>query len=233
MLFLPGLTQSISEFRQLTAALRRKFRVIAADLPGSGKSGPQPRDYTPAYYENDARAFLALLRKLNATPAHLVGFSDGGEVELLMAVRDPSAVRSVAAWGAAGEISASAETLETFYNLIDAPIEPLQDFSASLKSTYGEMNARLMVRGAVTAWRGILADGGSISRSEAGSIHCPTLLIVGEDDQLCLPQSVSALARSIPRGEFIEVKDEGHALHIRRGEWLVSTMLDWLAQKDR
>ena len=78
VLFLPGWSESIEEFADLRRTLARNFRVIAADLPGSGKSGPQPRSYTPTYYDDDARAFLALLKSLDAAPAHLAGFSDGG-----------------------------------------------------------------------------------------------------------------------------------------------------------
>jgi pimeloyl-ACP methyl ester carboxylesterase len=45
-----------------------------------GRSGPQPRTYTPSYYEDAAAVFLAMLEALDASPAHLVGFSDGGDI---------------------------------------------------------------------------------------------------------------------------------------------------------
>jgi valacyclovir hydrolase len=61
------------------------YKVIAAGLPGSGRSEPLPRAYTATYYEDDARSFTALLEHLETGPAYLVGFSDGGEVALLMA----------------------------------------------------------------------------------------------------------------------------------------------------
>src|SRR5215218_10000008 len=79
LLLLPGWGGTIDELAQLRETLSANFRVIAADLPGSGKSGPQPRTYTPTYYQDDAPVFLALLDGIGASPAHLVGFSDGGE----------------------------------------------------------------------------------------------------------------------------------------------------------
>src|SRR5262245_52885713 len=85
VLLLPGWGGTIQEFVPLRETLAANYRVIAADLPGSGKSGPQPRTYTPAYYEEDARLFLAMLDAIDAPQAHLVGFSDGGEYGLLMA----------------------------------------------------------------------------------------------------------------------------------------------------
>ena len=80
VLVLPGFAGSIEEFAALREALvTAGYRVIAADLPGSGRSEPQPRAYTATYYEDDARSFAALLQHLATGPAHLIGFSDGGD----------------------------------------------------------------------------------------------------------------------------------------------------------
>src|SRR5712691_13400173 len=90
VLVLPGLFGSIEEFSGLRDALvMAGYQVIAADLPGSGRSEPQPRAYTATYFEDDARSFAALLQHLGTGPAHLMGASDGGEVSLLMAALTP------------------------------------------------------------------------------------------------------------------------------------------------
>ncbi len=104
--------------------------MIAADVPGSGRSGPQPRTYTPSYYHDDARVFLAMLDSVVASPACLVGFSDGGEYALLMATQRPEAVRSVVTWGSVGALPQAPELTEAFSALIDDPIPPLAAFSA-------------------------------------------------------------------------------------------------------
>jgi valacyclovir hydrolase len=46
------------------------------------------------------RAFAALLDYLAVGPTHLLGFSDGGEVVLLMAAQTPEIARSAVAWRA-------------------------------------------------------------------------------------------------------------------------------------
>jgi valacyclovir hydrolase len=80
VLLLPGFTLSIADLQSLRDALMPRYRVVAADLPGSGKSGPQPRVFTASYHDEDARSFLALLEQLRATPAHLVGSATGESV---------------------------------------------------------------------------------------------------------------------------------------------------------
>jgi valacyclovir hydrolase len=228
-LLLPGWGGAIAELAPVRAALEPRFRVIAADLPGSGKSGPQPRTYTPAYYQEDAVAFLALLAAIGASPAHLVGFSDGGEYALLMAASQPDAVRSVATWGAAGSLGTDPALADPMATLVDDPIPPMRDFSAYMKATYGEANARVMTQSAARAFRTIMEAGGDLSRSRAASIACPALLITGEHDFLATPALVAAMADAIPNGEFLEAKGAGHPVHHEQPAWLAETVVGWLS----
>ena len=231
VLLLPGWGGTIDEFAQLRAALAQKFRVIAADVPGSGKSGPQPRTYTPTYYQDDVPVLLSMLDAIGASPAHLVGFSDGGEYELLMSAVRPNAVRSVVTWGSAGSLGTNVQMADAMSTLIDSPIPPMADFSAYMKATYGEANARIMTQSAAKSFRAIMEAGGDISRSRAASISCPALLIAGEHDFLATPALVSELAGAIPRGEFLEAKGASHPIHHEQPDWLVETVVGWLAKQ--
>jgi valacyclovir hydrolase len=232
VLLLPGWAGSIEEFAPLRAALSPKFRVIAADLPGSGKSEPQPRNYPPTYYHDDARGFLALIEHLSATPAHLVGFSDGGEVGLVMAEQKPDAARSLFTWGAAGQIPATADgMLEAMENIVDNPIEPMKEFSQYLKVAYGEENARSMAASFASALRAIIRSGGDISRANAARIVCPALLATGEQDFVATPALVSEIAQAIGHAEFVEVRAASHAIHHEQPDWLVTTASNWLSRQ--
>lgn len=231
LLLIPGWSLSIEDMGLVRQALAPHYRVIAADAPGSGKSGPQPREYTASYYEDDARSFLALLEKLGAVPAHIVGFSDGGEYALIMAELEPAAVRSIVVWGAAGQQGAPAPMIEALGQIVDNPIPPLQEFSDYLKSTYGENNARIMSRSVAKAWGEIVAAGGDMSRKRAGEIACPALLITGEHDFLAPPAVVSELAGAMQKAEFIEAKDASHTVHHEQPDWLAKTIADWLAKR--
>jgi len=231
VLLLPGWGGTIDELAQLRETLAPKFRVIAADVPGSGKSGPQPRTYTPTYYQDDAPVLLAMLDAIGASPAHLAGFSDGGEYALLMAALKPSAVRSVVTWGSAGSLGNNLEMADVMSSLVDDPIPPMSEFSAYMKAAYGEANARVMAQSAAKAFRAIMEAGGDISRSRAASISCPALLIAGEHDFLATPALVSEMARAIPNGEFLEAKGASHAVHEEQPGWLAETVAGWLSKR--
>ena len=230
VLFLPGWSESIDEFASLRGALAAQFRVISADLPGSGRSGPQPRAYPPTYYHDDASSLHALIERLGTGSAHVVGFSDGGEIALVMAEQDAPAVRSVSAWGAAGSIAAPEETIDMFAALIDSPAPGMEGFSEHLKAKYGIDNARKMTRNVAAAWRAILSGGGDIARAGVGTITAPTLLITGEEDFLAPPPVVSEFAAAIPGARFEEVKGAGHSVHESHGAWLNQTILEFIRE---
>jgi len=231
VLLIPGWAGSVESMRFLSAKLAANYRVIAADPPGSGQSGPQPRTYTKSYYHDDARSFLALLESLSAGPAHLVGFSDRGEYELVMAEMQPGAVRSIAAWGTAGQLQAPPEMIDAFATMIDSPFEAMEGLSEYLKATYGEANARIMAQSTANAYSEIIAAGGDISLSRAGEISCPVLLIAGEHDFVATPALVTQLVAAIPGVQYMEVKGASHEVQATHEEWLTQTIVDWLAKQ--
>ena len=198
VLVLPGFAGSIEEFAALREALvTAGYRVIAADLPGSGRSEPQPRAYPATYFEDDARSFAALLQHLAIGPAHLMGFSDGGEISLLMAALTPGVARSVVTWGAAGVLNDPGGRLgEAMYNVVDHPIPPLQEFRDYLIATYGEANARAMTQSMVSCPHATSSRTVATSASQKRAISpAPVLLIAGEHDIFAPPALASQLSR--------------------------------------
>lgn len=229
VLLLPGWAGSIIEFDRLRRELSLGFRVIAADLPGSGRSEPQPRQYAPTFYLDDAQTFRTLLDVLDVDAAHLVGFSDGGEVALLMASLESGRALSVVTWGAAGQVIApAAGQLDAIENVVDYPIEPLIDLAAHLVDAYGVGNARAMASSWGHALRAIVDSGGDISLSRAMDIRCPSLLLTGTDDPVCPPSLVRKMADAMPRSAFREVPGAAHDVHRSHARWLTSTIATWL-----
>lgn len=231
VLLLPGITDNIGKHERLRDALAQRFRVIAADLPGSGRSGPQPRRYHADYYTEDALAFAALLHERGAIPAHVVGFSDGGEVALLLAALSPRTVRSVVAWGAAGVAHDPGGRIRSaFRNVVDQPEPGWEDYRNYLISIYGEDIARATTRSFTDAWDAIVAAGGDIGRSRANQIACAVLLIHGEKDWVVSRALAGELASQIHEVETIEVEGVGHGVHEERPQWFIDTVTEWLTK---
>jgi pimeloyl-ACP methyl ester carboxylesterase len=230
VLLIPGWGGSIRDLDEIREALIPKYRVIAADPPGSGRSNPQPRTYTISYLEDDAHAFLAMLEELHVPRVHVIGYSDGGEYALLMARNTPDSIRSIVAWGAAGQFLPSTGLLDAWAELVDHPIPALREFSDYLRGAYGEANARIMIRSHAQSLRAIADAGGDVSRSKASTITCPALLIVGQNDFMAPPALVADMAGAVKHARFVEVAGAPHAVHRERPGWLVDEIVSWLAE---
>lgn len=231
VLLLPGFSDRIENHNTLRELLARDYRVIAADLPGSGRSRPQPRRYHPKYLEDDAMAFVALLQDRVSGPAHVLGHSDGGEVALLMAAMEPANLSSVLTWGAQGSVSdLDGQVTAIFRNAVDSPDPPYIDYRDYLIATYGEHNARAMTQSFADAITAIEKTGGDICRSRAHKITCPTLLLVGQHDPFVSKAAIDELAGRIPVAEAIEVEAAGHGIHEDQPVWFAATVLNWLAR---
>ena len=73
------------------------FRVIAVDSRGHGRSTRSPQPFS---YELMASDVVALLDALHVPRADLVGWSDGGIIGLVLAIRHPERLHRVFAFGA-------------------------------------------------------------------------------------------------------------------------------------
>ncbi len=97
LLLLHGNGDNISAFRHNIPALARHYRVLALDSRAHGQS-VDPADSLS--FEQLADDCAALLTHLRLDSVNVVGWSDGGIVALLLALRHPAKVRRLVASGA-------------------------------------------------------------------------------------------------------------------------------------
>lgn len=215
VLLLPGLTTGIDDLAGIRTFLVSKgFRVIAADLPGSGKSLPQPRVYDTDYYATDAARVGRLIEGLGIAPAHIVGMSDGGETALLLAATEPKLVRSVYSIGAIGVLDdPKGETVELFRTVVDNPSENAVGYSKYLIEQYGKDNARIATQSVAEAFHTIVERGGSISRDLAHKITAPIMFIAGENDPFVPTKEAIAMKSRILDAHLVVVPGAGHTVH--------------------
>jgi len=97
LVLIHGNGQSIVNMQFQIAYFAQNYRVIVADNRGHGKSGLGTDRLTYLQMEED---YNALLDQLGVTGAYVVGWSDGGILALLLAIKHPDKVRKMAIMGA-------------------------------------------------------------------------------------------------------------------------------------
>jgi pimeloyl-ACP methyl ester carboxylesterase len=70
--------------------------------------------------------------------------------------------------------------------------------------------------------------GRSDSRPTLGSIRCPTLVLVGEDDELTPPERAAEIAGGIAGARLVTVPQSGHVSTLERPEEVTRALLQWL-----
>lgn len=185
--------------------LKPYYRVLAPSRRGYGRSGPKPRIYGPDFYRRDAEDIAAWLDALEVKQAHIIGYSDGGEVAVLLPIIRPDLVKSVAAWGAVGFFTPD----------LRARVQqkwPPSWVSDHTRALHGPQYIDQMVRGWVDGVEAIIDSGGNVSLNEAHAIACPFLLMLGEDDMLNPEHLGRMLVDRTPNGR-LEMFHCGHPIH--------------------
>ena len=97
LILLHGNGEDSDYFQHQMAFFSVKYRVIAVDTRGHGKSPRGEAPFTLTQFVEDLHDFMAEHR---IEKAHLLGFSDGGNIALLFALKYPSLVERLILNGA-------------------------------------------------------------------------------------------------------------------------------------
>lgn len=101
LLLIHGGLSSIKDVGIIIPELSKKFRVIAVDCPGYGRS----EQADSLSYQLMADYFSKMIDLLKLDSVYVVGYSDGGNVALLLAADRPDKVKKTAAFAAASNTS--------------------------------------------------------------------------------------------------------------------------------
>ena len=98
LLLMPGSFQATDAMKSWVAAFAAKRAVIVFDQQGHGRTADTSRKMSYEQFADDA---AALLRALKVERADVMGYSQGGEVALQLALRHPTLVNKVVSMSAA------------------------------------------------------------------------------------------------------------------------------------
>ncbi|WP_378742018.1 alpha/beta fold hydrolase [Nocardia brasiliensis] len=193
-------------FEPAVAGLAENFRVYRMDRRGHGRT---PDVEGPISYDLMAQDTIAFLDKVVGGSAHLVGYSDGAIVALLVAIRRPDLVRKLVS------ISGNFHHDGLLPGVLDGFTheEPMRRLAAR----YGEVSPDGAEHFGVVADKLIRMARAepTLTVEELGGITSRTLVIAADDDAMSLEHTI-ALYRAIPNSELAIVPGTSHLLVVEK-----------------
>lgn len=212
--------------------LATRFRVIAVDHRGHGKSPAPAGPYTVADLGQDV---LALLDSLGVESAHLVGLSLGGAVAQWIAARHPDRVDSLsllatsAAFAPPEPWAERARAVRTDGVAAIAPTVVGRWFTPALAERDPELVARHVAMVAATPDEGYAACCDALAawdgRPDLARISAPTLVIAGAQDPSTPPAVGAEIASGIAVSELRVVDPAAHLLNVEQAGAVTKLLL--------
>jgi pimeloyl-ACP methyl ester carboxylesterase len=222
----------------------RRFRCIALDNRGSGRSGKPSGPYSLEEMAADA---LAVLDAEDVGRAHVVGHSMGSEIAQVLAVTHPDRVRSLTLAGTAcrhqpWRLELLAQWRET------ARKHGVHAWARrAFPYLLGPRTAWTLGLFINLLWPIILQQPGHafVSQIEAllafpdserdrlSELAVPTLVVCGSRDILTRPVDAAEVASLIPDARLVTLKGAGHGLMLEAAPDFNAAVLDFLAGVDR
>jgi pimeloyl-ACP methyl ester carboxylesterase len=222
-----GLGTALLHFRREIPVFAEHYRVIAPDMRGYGQSSP-PREYPLDFYSQDAADMAALLERLDVHPAHVIGWSDGAIVALVLAVARPDLVRSLVL--SAGEALLLEEERANWPPLTDTSTWSPRAVDRFIQA-HGPLNWPGILDRMLAGYTAVLDAGGEIVATRLGEIRCPVLILHGDQDDVVPVKHAHTLRAGIPHAEMHLFPGAGHVLHRERETEFRSLVLDFLARR--
>lgn len=221
--------------RQL-AALSPRYRVIAPDYPGLGKSEPRP---APSTMDALAQDVLGVLGNLGVDRAAVAGLSMGGYVAFELYRQRPGLFRALALCDtrAAADTPEGAQNRETFARnalekglswvadeMVPKLLRPQPDPAAvaEVRRLVGEGTPA----GVAAAQRGMAQR--PDSTPTLGKIACPTLVVCGREDGLTPLAESEAMAAAVKGAKLAAIPGAGHLPAIENGGAFTKALSDFL-----
>ena len=222
VLFLHGGFHSMEYLRPLADVLAANHRVLAYERPGHGRSPDVAGEYD---YAQSALETLAYLDAKGISSAHVIGYSDGAVIGLLLASQYPQRVRSLVA--ISGNLNPQAFTdragdagalvlgpLPTGHGAAEPPEGASDDAERQhyqRLSPDGPRHADAVLEKLLRLW----TSQPKIEPAELSNIDAPTLVMSADRDTIRLDHTI-AIASAIPGAQLCIVPGATHDLVAER-----------------
>jgi pimeloyl-ACP methyl ester carboxylesterase len=202
-----GLSNSDALLDSIGGPLADHRRVAAFDRRGHGRTADTPE---PFHYESMVDETIVVIEHLGA-PVHVVGWSDGGIVGLLLALRRPDLVGRLVAigtnyhWNVLPDLTPAGGSDDEFP--IDDPVV------AVMAAAYAERSPDGADHFPVVAAKGLHLFGTEpeLTVEDLANVSVPVLVMAGDDDLVPLSHTGEFFG-AVPEAQLAIVPGTSHAL---------------------
>ncbi|MGC4114072.1 MAG: alpha/beta fold hydrolase [Myxococcales bacterium] len=236
LLLLHAFPLSSSMWNKQANDLKDRYRVLAPDFPGFGKSELLPQ---PATMELYAQVALSLLDAAKVEKATVLGLSMGGYVafELLAHAKDRVSALVLCDTRATADTADARKGREaTAHAVEDDGIGVLAErmipnlvspaAPAALKRDIEKLITENSADGAAAALRA-MAQRKDFSGS-LKDLACPTLVVVGDHDTVTTPADAQSMANGIPGAKLAQVPGAGHLSNLENPKAFDAALREFL-----
>lgn len=243
IVFLHGFTGSTVTWTRVEDILNGKYKIIAVDLTGHGKT-TAPKEPNRYSMEEQIADLEALVEELNLISFTLVGYSMGGRVALAYTDRYPERVSSLILESSSPGIKAELERIERSEadkklseRIVRDGIPSFVDFWESIPLFNSQKKLSTTIQNAVREERlnqsatglanSLIGIGTGSQPSYWDNLHTinvPILLITGEIDTKFV-NIAREMEKYLPLAKHRMIKDVGHAIHVEKPT-LFATMVE-------
>jgi pimeloyl-ACP methyl ester carboxylesterase len=223
----------------LIPGLLASARLYAAQIPELWRLGPV---MIAAPTRDDSMAALAR-RILDGAPRvfALAGLSMGGYIAFEMLRQAPERIARLALLDTSARADASEQSEGRraqmalaaggrFAEVLDAQFPRLvlraHRADAALRALFDQMAQEVGPQAFVRQQQAIM--GRPDSRPLLAQIRCPTLVLVGEDDELTPPERAREMAQGITGARLVTVPQCGHLSTLERPAEVTRALIEWL-----
>ena len=190
LILLHGNGENCGYFKGQIDEFSKWYHVYALDTRGHGRT---PRGSKPFTIRQFAEDLLGFMDEHEIGRAHLLGFSDGGNIAMIFALRYPERVNRLILNGA----NLNAEGVKRTTQIpIEIGYRIAKRFAG--KSESAKTNAEML---------GLMVNDPNVAPEELAGIQAKTLVIAGTDDMIRSGHT-RLIADSIPGAELVFIKGD-------------------------
>lgn len=209
-----------TSFADVLPALAKNRRVIVYDRQGHGRTADVDRPFS---FRQSAEDAIGLLRTLGVSRADFMGFSNGGQIAIQIAVTHPDVVRKLVIESA----MFSREGADpAFWEGFDHA--KLEDMPAELREAYLQVAPRPADLTAMF-WKSVnqMKAFKGWSAEEMRSIRAPALVLQGDRD-VVRPEHAVAMYRLLPNAQLAILPNTDHRAICHPPAWLPTLITAFL-----